>query len=131
MLEARKSNILGFIRGSSSQPYVEKKKNVENQKPSNDGMKELTQLIKQMEINHANQIKQMEINQTNQITALQNRLIAMDRGQGSRPPQRPNDKWPKKSPPQDQRPPNSFESTNWVDHQAIHYCRPCYRTVCS
>jgi hypothetical protein len=28
-------------------------------------------------------------------------------------------------PPQDQRPPNPFESTNWVDHQAIHYCRPC------
>jgi hypothetical protein len=79
MLESRKSNIPGFTRGSSSQPYEEKKKNVENQKSSNDGMKELTQLIKQMEINHANQIKQMEINQTNQITALQNRLIAIER----------------------------------------------------
>jgi hypothetical protein len=67
MLEARKSNIPGFTRGSSSQPYEEKKKNVENQKSSNDGMKELTQLIKQMEINHANQIKQMEINHANQI----------------------------------------------------------------
>jgi hypothetical protein len=115
MLEARKSNILGFTRGSSSQPYEEKKKNVENHKPSNDGMKELTQLIKQMEINHANQLKQMEINQTNQITALQNRLISVETGQASRPPYRPNEKWPKKSPLQDQRPPNPLESTNWVD----------------
>jgi hypothetical protein len=61
----------------------------------------------------------------NQMNAMQNRLIAMERGQASRPQHRPNDKWPKKSPPQDQRPPNPFESTNWVDHQAIHYCRPC------
>jgi hypothetical protein len=121
MLEARKSNIPGFTRGSSSQLYDEKKKNVETQKPSNDGIKELTQLIKQMEINHANQLKE----HVSQMNAMQNRLIAMERGQASRPPHRPNDKWPKKPPPQDQRPPNPFESTNWVDHQAIHYCRPC------
>jgi hypothetical protein len=61
MLEARKSNILGFTRGSSSQPYEEKKKNFENQKSSNNGMKELTQLIKQMEINHAKHLKQNQI----------------------------------------------------------------------
>ena len=54
MREARKSNIPGFTRGTSSQPYEEKKKNVENQGSSNDGIKELTQLIKQMEINRAN-----------------------------------------------------------------------------
>jgi hypothetical protein len=90
-------------------------------KPSNDGIKELTQLIKQMEINHANQLKE----HVNQMNAMQNRLIAMERGQASRPQHRPNDKWPKNPPPQDQRPPNPFESTNWVDHQAIHYCRPC------
>jgi hypothetical protein len=42
MLEARKSNILGFTIGSSSQPHEEKKKSGENQKPSSDGMKELT-----------------------------------------------------------------------------------------
>jgi hypothetical protein len=136
MQDARKTNIPGFTRGSSSQPYEEKKKSVENQKSSNDGVKELTQLIKQMEINHANQIKQMEINHANQIkqmevnqvnqnNAIQNRLIAIERGQASRPSHRPNDKLPKKSPSQDQRPPNPFESTNWVDHQAIHYCRPC------
>jgi hypothetical protein len=114
MQDARKSNILGFSRGASSQPYEEKKKKVESQGSSNDGIKELTQLIKQMEINHANQ-----------LNAMQNRLIAMERGQASRPHHRPNDKWPKKPPPQDQRPPNPFESTNLVDHQAIPYCRPC------
>ena len=71
--------------------------------------------MKQMEINQANQIKQMEINQANQskehvnqMNSIQNRLIAMERGQASRPPHSPNDKWPKKSPPQDQRPPNPF-----------------------
>jgi hypothetical protein len=31
----------------------------------------------------------------------------------------------KRPPPQDQRPPNPFESTNLVDHQVIPYCRPC------
>jgi hypothetical protein len=31
MQDARKSNIPGFTRGSSSQPYEEKKKKVENQ----------------------------------------------------------------------------------------------------
>jgi hypothetical protein len=67
----------------------------------------------------------MEVNQANQMNAMQNRLIAMERGQSSRPPHRPNDKWPKRPPPQYQRPPNTFESTNLVDHQAIPYCRPC------
>jgi hypothetical protein len=48
MREASKSNIPGFTRGTSSQPYEENKKNVDNQGFSNDGIKELTQLIKQM-----------------------------------------------------------------------------------
>jgi hypothetical protein len=74
-----------------------------------------------MEINHANQLKE----HVSQMNAMQNRLIAMERGQASRPQHRPNDKWPKRTPPQDQRPPNPFESTNLVDHQAIPYCRPC------
>jgi hypothetical protein len=63
-----------------------------------------------MEINHANQLKE----HVSQMNAMQNQLIAMERGQASRPQHRPNDKWPKKPPPQDQRPPNPFESTNWV-----------------
>jgi hypothetical protein len=39
MHDARKSNILGFTRGTSSQPYEEKKTKVENQGFSNDGIK--------------------------------------------------------------------------------------------
>jgi hypothetical protein len=114
MQDVRKSNIPGFTRGSSSKNNEEKKKKVEGQESSSDGIKELTYLIKQMEINHANQ-----------MNAMQNRLIAMERGQASRPQHRPNDKWPKKIPSQYQRPPNPLESTNLVDHQAIPYCRPC------
>jgi ribonuclease HI len=121
MLEARKSNVPGFNRGSSSKVHEEKRKKDEGQASSNDGIKELTQLIKQMEVNHANQ-----------MNAMQNRVIAMERSQANRPPHRPNDKWPRRPPhndqrpPQhDQRPPNPFESTNLVEHQAIPYCRPC------
>jgi hypothetical protein len=95
MQDARKSNIPGFTRGSSSQLFDEKKKNVETQKPSSDGIKELTQLIKQMEINHANQLKE----KVSQMNAMQNRLIAMERGQANRSQHRPNDKWPKNTPP--------------------------------
>jgi hypothetical protein len=49
----------------------------------------------------------------------------MERAQSSRPHHKPNDKWPKRPPPQEKRPPNPFESTNLVDHQVIPYCRPC------
>jgi hypothetical protein len=73
MQDARKSNIPGFTRGSSSKSNEEKKKKVEGQESSNDGIKELTQLIKQMKVNHANQ-----------INALQNRLITMERSQNNR-----------------------------------------------
>jgi hypothetical protein len=89
MEDARKSNIPSFTRGSSSQLIDEKKKNVENKKSSNDGIKELTQLIKQMEINHANQLKE----HVSKMNAMHNRLISMERGQGSRPQHRPNEKW--------------------------------------
>jgi hypothetical protein len=125
MQDVRKSNIPGFSRGTSSKTNEEKKKKVENQESSNDGIKELAQLIKQMEVNQANQIKQIEINHANQMTAMQNRLIAMERVQSSRPHHKSNDKWPKRPPPQEQRPPNPFEATNLVDHQVIPYCRPC------
>jgi hypothetical protein len=60
MQDVRKSNLLGFSRGTSYKPNEEKKKKVENQESSNDGIKDLTQLIKQMEINHANQMMQMK-----------------------------------------------------------------------
>jgi hypothetical protein len=132
LLEARKSNIPGFTRGSSSKVNDEKKKETKGQESSDDGMDKFTQLLKQMEINHANQIKQMEANHTSQLNAMQNRLIAMERNQANRPPHRPNDKWPRRPPHNDQRPPqieqrppNPFESTNLVEHQSIPYCRPC------
>jgi hypothetical protein len=114
MLEARKSNIPAFTRGSSSKVNEEKKKKDEGQGSSSDRIKELTQLIKQMEVNHANK-----------INALQNRLITMERAQNNRQQHRPNDKWPKRPLQNDQRPPNPFESTNLVDHRSIPYCRPC------
>jgi hypothetical protein len=139
LLEARKSNIHGFTRGPSPKVNDEKKKETKDQGSSSDSMDKLAQLIKQMEINqanqakeHANQIKQMEANHTSQLNAMQNRLIAMERNQGNRPPHRQNDKWPRRPPhneqrpPQiEQRPPNPFESTNLVEHQSIPYCRPC------
>jgi hypothetical protein len=59
------------------------------------------------------------------MTAMQNRLEAMERAQANRSHHNPNDKWQKRPSPQEQRPPNSFESTNLVDHQIIPYCRPC------
>jgi len=114
MQDARKSNLPGFSRGISSKTNEEKKKKVENQESTSDGIHELTQLIKQMEINHGNQ-----------MTTMQNRLIAMERAQSSRPHHNPNDKWKKRPPQQEQKPPNPFEPTNLVDHQVIPYCRRC------
>jgi uncharacterized phage infection (PIP) family protein YhgE len=139
LLEVTKSNIPGFIRGSSSKVNDEKRNESKGQESTSDGMDKLAQLFKQMEINqanqlkeHANQIKQMEANHASQMNAMQNRLIAMERSQVNRPPHRPNDKWPRKPPHNDQRPPqheqrppNPFESTNLVEHQSIPYCRPC------
>jgi hypothetical protein len=67
MKDVRKSNLPGFSRGISYKTNEEKKKKVENQESFIDGIKELTQLIKQMEINHANQMAPMH-----------NRLITME-----------------------------------------------------
>jgi hypothetical protein len=114
MLEARKSNVLGFNRGSPSKVNDEKKKKEEGQGSSSNDIKELTQLIKQMEVSH-----------TNQMNALQNRLITMERSNSNRQQHKPNDKWPRRPPQNDQRPPNPFESTNLVEHRSIPYCRPC------
>jgi hypothetical protein len=54
MLEARKSNIPGFSRGSPSKVNDEKSKKEEGQGSSSNDIKELTQLIKQMEVSHTN-----------------------------------------------------------------------------
>jgi hypothetical protein len=96
MQDARRSNILGFSRGISSQSYEDKKKKSESQESSSDGIKELNQLIKQMEINQANQMRE----HASQMNAMQNRLKAMEMDQSSRRQHRPNDKWSKRPPPQ-------------------------------
>jgi hypothetical protein len=57
MQDARKSNLSSFSREISYKPIEERKKKVENQESYNDGIKELTQLIKKMEVNQANHIK--------------------------------------------------------------------------
>jgi len=49
----------------------------------------------------------------------------MERAQANRFHPKRNEKWQKKAPSQEQRPPNPLESTNLVDHQAIPFCRPC------
>jgi hypothetical protein len=49
----------------------------------------------------------------------------MERSQSNRQQHKPNDKWPRRPPQNDQRPPNPFESTNLVDQCSIPYCRPC------
>jgi hypothetical protein len=54
-----------------------------------------------MEIRQVNQIKQIEINHANQMKFMQNRSIAMERDQSSRSHHKPNDKWPKRPPPQE------------------------------
>ena len=114
MQASGKSNIPGFTRGSSSKFHEDKKKKPEIQESSNDSIKELTQLIKKMEINHANQ-----------MTAMQNRLITMERSQANKFHPKHNEKWQKKPSSHEQRPPNTLESANYVDHQGIPYCRPC------
>jgi ribonuclease HI len=115
MLEARKSNVPGFNRGSSSKVNEEKRKKDEGQASSSDGIKELIGLI-----------KQLDMKCDNQINALQNRLITIERLQGNnRQQHKPNDKWPRRPPQNNQRPPNPFESTNLVEHRSIPYCRPC------
>jgi hypothetical protein len=115
MLEARKSNIPGFNRGSSSKVNEVKKKRDEGQTSSSDGVKELTDLN-----------KQLDMKRDNQINVLQNKLIMVERSQGNnRQQHKPNDKWLRRPPQNDQWPPSLFETTNLVDHRRMPYCRPC------
>jgi hypothetical protein len=78
-------------------------------------MKELTEMIKAMESNHAAQ-----------LNAMQNKLISMERNNANRfQPRQNNEKWQKRGPPQDQRPPNQLEATNMVNDEAPPFCRAC------
>jgi hypothetical protein len=68
----------------------------------------------------------MEATHATQLSALQNRLIAMEKSQNNRFQPRPNnDRWQKKGPPQDQRPPNQLESNNVVNEEIPPFCRAC------
>jgi hypothetical protein len=50
----------------------------------------------------------------------------MERSQNNRFQPRPNnEKWQKKGPPQDQRPPNQLESNNVVNQEIAPFCRAC------
>jgi hypothetical protein len=64
-------------------------------------------------------IKAMESNHAAQLNAMQNRLIAMEINNANRfQPRQNNEKWQKRGPPQDQRPPNQLETTNMVNEEA-------------
>jgi len=67
MQASGKSNILGFTRSSSSK-HLEPKEKPESKVFLNDPFKELAEMIKTMELNHATQ-----------MNAMQNKLIAMER----------------------------------------------------
>jgi hypothetical protein len=68
----------------------------------------------------------MEATHATQLSAMQNRLIAMERSQNNRfQPRQNNDRWQRKGLPQDQRPPNQLESNNVVHEEAPPFCRAC------
>lgn len=58
-------------------------------------------------------IKTMELNHATQMNAMQNRLIDMERAQNNRFQNKPNNDWQREG-PQDQRPPNPFDSVDIV-----------------
>lgn len=74
-----KSNLPGFSRGSTSKSHEVKKVKVENQEIQGDSIDKITQLMKQMEVNHANQLATMQANQT----TLQNKVITLERNKGN------------------------------------------------
>ena len=108
-----KSTFPGFTRGTSK-PFEDKKKKSEVHESPSESVKEINERNKQIQLNHASQ-----------MAAMQNRLIAMERSQRHKSHPKHNDKWKKKPHFQEQRPPNTLESANYVDNQAIPYCRPC------
>jgi hypothetical protein len=117
MQASGKSNLPGFTRGGSSKQSESKEKatTLDNKDPFYDPLKAITKMVKRMEANHATQ-----------LSAMQNRLIAMERSQNNRFQPRPNnEKWQKKGPPQDQRPPNKLESTNVVNEEVPPFYRAC------
>jgi ribonuclease HI/transposase InsO family protein len=119
MQASGKSNLPGFTRGSSSKQSESKEKAAapDNKDPSYDPLKAITEMVKRMEATHATQ-----------LSALQNRLIAMERTQNFNnrfQPRPSNERWQKKAPQQEQRPPNQLESNNVVNEDIPPFCRAC------
>jgi hypothetical protein len=119
MQASGKSNLPGFTRGSSSRQSDPKEKATvpDNKDPSYDPLKAITEMFKRMEATHATQ-----------LSALQNRLIAMERSQNQNnkfQPRPGNERWQKKTPQQEQRPPNQLESNNVVNEDIPPFCRAC------
>ena len=81
MQASRKSNLHGFTRGNSSKQSEPKEKS-DSKTSAKDLFKELVEMIKTMELNHAAQ-----------MNAMQNRLIAMERSQNNRFQSKPNKDW--------------------------------------
>ena len=49
----------------------------------------------------------------------------MERSQANEFHPKHDEKWKKKPSSHEKRTPNPLESSNYVDHQSIPYCRPC------
>jgi len=70
----------------------------------------------------------MEATHATQLSSLQNRLITMERSQSqnnSFQPRPNNERWQKKGPPQEKRPPNQLESNNAVNEEIPPFCIAC------
>ena len=122
MQSTGKSNIPGFVRGttSSSKPHDTKGETIEP-----EGKDEGKESMKEV----ADMMKQMMINCTSQMNAMQNRINNMEKTQVSQNHRnfqpRQNQEWKKKYPPYEQTPPNQLETNNMVIDEVPSYCRPC------
>ena len=115
-----KSKIPGFDRGPSKS---HDSKGKEIKEVYHDPIKELTQMIKNMEINQAKKMS----NHPKEISAMQARLVQMERSQAQNIQPRNNQNnnaWQKRGPSNEQRPPIPLESTHLVE-EAPPYCRAC------
>jgi hypothetical protein len=117
MQASGKLNLVGFTRGNTSKQHESKDKAVasRNEKSYGDSLKELTEVIKAMEANHATQLNVMH-----------NRWISMERSQANKfQPRKNNERWKIKGAHQDQRPPNQLKATNMVQQEAPPFYQTC------
>jgi hypothetical protein len=120
MQSSGKSNLPGFTRGTTSKQSDNKDKSAstDSKDLAKDPLRELTDVIKAMEANHAAQMNSM-----------QNRLIAMEREKSHMPsnrfPPRQNNEWKQKYPSNNQRIPSQLDSANMVMEEVPPFCRAC------